>query len=163
MAHLFQKNFSQHGDSAFKELCAGIGVSFEAAPSSPTSHVGIGKWGEKALCTSRQQEVHSIDAAPSDGATRLDQEMTPLQNISQLEEQLSAAEASKRVLEDELTAARADCQRLTEERREMVERVITGEILLSKCMYVLASMPTSILELRDEIRDVIERDGFGTS
>ncbi|KAJ6436092.1 TPR domain protein [Purpureocillium lavendulum] len=143
VAHLFRKNFSQYGDSAFKELCAGIGVSFEAAPSSSTPHVGIGKGRESALSTSRQQqEVRSTDAATGEEATRSDQ-VAPLQKISQLEEQLSVAEAK--------------------ERRGMVERIIAGEILLSKCMYVLASMPTSILELRDEIRDAIGRDAFDTS
>jgi len=39
--HLFLKNISDHSIGAYKELCKGIGVSFEAVPVDVTTGAGL--------------------------------------------------------------------------------------------------------------------------
>jgi len=39
--HLFLKNISDHSIGAYKELCKGIGVAFEAVPVNATAGTGL--------------------------------------------------------------------------------------------------------------------------
>lgn len=39
--HLFLKNISDHSIGAYKELCKGIGVAFEAVPINATTGTGL--------------------------------------------------------------------------------------------------------------------------
>jgi hypothetical protein len=39
--HLFMKNISDHSIGAYKELCKGIGVAFEAVPVKATTGTGL--------------------------------------------------------------------------------------------------------------------------
>lgn len=85
-----------------------------------------------------------------------------LQRVRRLQERVDAADAGKRLLEQELEAVRVECARLGEERRGTTERAIAGEVLLCRCLDVLNAIPTSVAELKDEISEALGRNAFGT-
>ncbi|KYK57499.1 hypothetical protein DCS_04509 [Drechmeria coniospora] len=162
-AHLFSKNLSDHRPSAYHELCAGVGVSFEAVPSPFVAHAGIttrSEDGTRSLGISPMQLRRG--RRPADTAERDEANESDQGSVAQLQESLDAAEAGKSLLERQLEATQAECGRLTEELWETTERTTAREILLRNCLDMLSSMPTSVAELRDEISEAIGRDAFGT-
>lgn len=84
-----------------------------------------------------------------------------VQKATQLRERLDAAEAGKRLLEQELETARSECTRLKEEHQGITQRAIGVEILLCKCLDMLSSFPTAVAELKEEISEALGRNAFG--
>ncbi|KAM4067495.1 hypothetical protein HRG_001412 [Hirsutella rhossiliensis] len=167
-AHLFSKNLSDHNASAFHELCAGVGVTFEAALSPFVAHAGAATPCEdsstppREITPQQRRKRCSAEIAEGDKATRSgDKSVALLQSIRQLQESQDAAEAGKRLAERELEAAREECERLSEEGRGTTERAISGEILLCKCLHMLSSIQTSVAGLKDEINEAIGSNAFG--
>jgi len=169
VARLFSKNLSEHNAAAYNELCEGVGVKFWAALSPFVTQAGIatpcGDPCAEAHEMSRLQErrrPHCAKKPETGGAARgRDETAMLVQRATQLQERLDAAEARKRLLEQELETARSEGARLKEEHHGTTQRAICVEILLCKCLDMLSSLPTGVTELKEEISEALGRNAFG--
>jgi len=145
--HLFAKNISSHSVGAYRELCEGIGITFEALPATTTRKCfadnSLAKVSSTNLCDPESQVSFSAKIA------ELQREVIRLTlELSQWREQADSALELKQHAEEELKELTRTNGRLQQDAQK--QATIAQYFRHSNCKYVQGV--NKILPLLEKLR-----------
>ncbi|KAH6988817.1 hypothetical protein BKA56DRAFT_477090 [Ilyonectria sp. MPI-CAGE-AT-0026] len=138
VAHLFSKNFSDHGMAAYKELYDGVGKCFHTVSFAGTNSIR--------------------SAEPAGRCSPLSLE--DCHRNEPLKKQVMEKVTENECLQIELQKKNEECDRLTQQLTEESKRAALNESLLFKCLTTLNQVESSIERVQQECSDIMDFTAF---